>query len=73
MLTVFFRAEQVRAWTDAAASDTKAFAAWHAGLLARGVYWPPSQFEAAFVSAAHSPDDIAKTVDAASESFGLLK
>jgi glutamate-1-semialdehyde 2,1-aminomutase len=73
MLTVFFRAEQVRAWGDAAASDTKAFAGWHTGLLARGVYWPPSQFEAAFVSAAHSPDDIAKTVDAASESFGSLK
>jgi glutamate-1-semialdehyde 2,1-aminomutase len=73
MLTVFFRAEPVRAWADAAASDTKAFAVWHAGLLARGVYWPPSQFEAAFVSAAHSPDDVAKTVEAASESFGLLK
>ena len=73
MLTVFFRAEPVRAWTDAVASDTKAFAVWHAGLLARGVYWPPSQFEAAFVSAAHSPDDIAKTVEAASQSFGLIK
>ncbi len=73
MLTVFFRAEAVRAWADASASDTKAFALWHGGLLARGIYWPPSQFEAAFVSAAHSPDDIAKTVHAASESFAALR
>src|SRR5258708_7899142 len=43
MLTLFFRAAPVRSWTDAAACDTKRFAAWHAGLLSRGVYWPPSQ------------------------------
>jgi glutamate-1-semialdehyde 2,1-aminomutase len=73
MLTVFFRSEPVRNWSDASASETKAFAAWHAGLLSRGVYWPPSQFEAAFVGAAHSPDDIAKTVDAAADSFAAAK
>jgi glutamate-1-semialdehyde 2,1-aminomutase len=73
MLTVFFRAEPVRSWSDAAASDTKRFGAWHAALLAGGVYWPPSQFEAAFVSAAHDEDDIAKTLDVASAAFAKAK
>jgi glutamate-1-semialdehyde 2,1-aminomutase len=66
MLTVFFRSGPVKSWTDALQSDTRRFAAWHSGLRTRGVYWPPSQFEAAFVSAAHSEDDIARTVEAAS-------
>jgi glutamate-1-semialdehyde 2,1-aminomutase len=69
MLTVFFRSEPVRSWNDAASCDTKKFAAWHGGLLSRGVYWPPSQFEAAFVSAAHGADEVAKTVEAASLAF----
>jgi glutamate-1-semialdehyde 2,1-aminomutase len=72
MLTVFFRKAPVRAWTDAASCDTKQFASWHGGLLSRGVYWPPSQFEAAFVSAAHGPDDITRTVDAAALAFRAL-
>jgi glutamate-1-semialdehyde 2,1-aminomutase len=72
MLTVFFRKDPVRAWTDAASCDTKKFASWHGGLLSRGVYWPPSQFEAAFVSAAHGPEDIARTVDAAALAFRSL-
>ncbi|MCA9530562.1 MAG: glutamate-1-semialdehyde 2,1-aminomutase [Myxococcales bacterium] len=57
MLTAFFRTGAVRCWDDAAATDREAFARWHAALLAAGVYWPPSQFEAAFVSLAH--DDAA--------------
>ncbi|HEX9296536.1 MAG TPA: glutamate-1-semialdehyde 2,1-aminomutase [Polyangiaceae bacterium] len=69
MLTVFFCPRPVCKWADAATCDTKRFAAWHRGLLARGVYWPPSQFEAAFVSAAHGPDDIQKTVEAAALAF----
>jgi glutamate-1-semialdehyde 2,1-aminomutase len=73
MLTVFFRSEPVRSWSDAAASDTKRFAAWHAALLAGGVYWPPSQFEAAFVSAAHDADDVAKTLDVATAAFAKAK
>jgi glutamate-1-semialdehyde 2,1-aminomutase len=73
MLTVFFRREPVRSWQDAAQCDTKKFAAWHAGLLARGVYWPPSQFEAAFVGAAHTGDDVARTVDAATRAFESIK
>jgi glutamate-1-semialdehyde 2,1-aminomutase len=73
MLTVFFRREPVRSWSDAAASDTKQFAAWHSALLAGGIYWPPSQFEAAFVSAAHDADDIARTLDVASTAFAKVK
>jgi glutamate-1-semialdehyde 2,1-aminomutase len=64
MLTVFFRAEPVRSYRDASASDTARFARWHGALLARGVYWPPSQFEAAFISAAHTEEDIDQTVAA---------
>jgi glutamate-1-semialdehyde 2,1-aminomutase len=65
MLTLFFHRGPVRSWTDAAASDRERFAHFHRGLLARGVYFPPSQFEAAFVSAAHSDDDVERTLEAA--------
>jgi len=65
MLTLFFHRGPVRSWTDAAESDRERFGRFHRGLLARGVYFPPSQFEAAFVSAAHSDDDIDRAVDAA--------
>jgi glutamate-1-semialdehyde 2,1-aminomutase len=65
MITLFFREGPVRSWDDAASCDTKRFASWHRGLLARGVYWPPSQFEAAFLSGAHTEADVARTVDAA--------
>jgi len=65
MLTVFFHRGPVRSWTDAAESDRERFGRFHRGLSARGVYFPPSQFEAAFVSAAHSEDDIDRTIEAA--------
>src|SRR5450432_1698252 len=65
MLTLFFHRGPVRSWLDAAASDTKRFGVWHRGLIARGVYWPPSQFEAAFISLAHTEADIDQTVEAA--------
>ena len=69
MLTLFFHRGPVRSWLDAAASDTKRFGTWHRGLVTRGVYWPPSQFEAAFISLAHSEQDIDQTIEAA---FGAL-
>ncbi len=53
MLTVFFTDRKVRSFSDATSSDTKAFGRWHAAMLEAGVYWPPSQYEAAFVSLAH--------------------
>jgi glutamate-1-semialdehyde 2,1-aminomutase len=65
MITLFFREGKVRSWAEAAGCDTKRFAAFHAGLIQRGIYWPPSQFEAAFLSAAHTEADIERTVAAA--------
>ena len=69
MITLFFHDGPVQNWTDAAASDRERFARWHQGLLERGIYWPPSQFEAAFVSAAHTDADIDRTIQAAREAL----
>ena len=69
MVTLFFARGPVKSWADATTSDTKAFARWHGGMLERGVYWPPSQFEAAFVSAAHSEEDVDATISAADQSL----
>jgi glutamate-1-semialdehyde 2,1-aminomutase len=69
MMTLFFTKGPVRSWVDAKACDTPAFARWHSRMLAAGVYWPPSQFEAAFVSGAHGERDIDETVRAAAEAL----
>jgi glutamate-1-semialdehyde 2,1-aminomutase len=69
MLTLFFHDGPVRSWQDAARSDTARFGAWHQGLLQRGIYWPPSQYETAFLSLAHTAADIDRTVLAARESL----
>jgi glutamate-1-semialdehyde 2,1-aminomutase len=69
MITLFFTPGPVRSWDDARSCDTKLFARWHGGLLDRGVYWPPSQFEAAFFGAAHTEADIDVTVQAAHEAM----
>jgi glutamate-1-semialdehyde 2,1-aminomutase len=65
MFTLFFNASPVRNYVQAAASDRERFARFHRSMLERGIYWPPSQLEAAFVSAAHTEEDIALTVLAA--------
>ena len=70
MLTLFFHRGPVRSWLDAAACDTQRFGTWHRGLVTRGVYWPPSQFEAAFISLAHTEADIDATVEAALGALG---
>jgi glutamate-1-semialdehyde 2,1-aminomutase len=62
MLTVFFHDGPVRSWTDAVKCDTKRFGAVHGRLIERGIYWPPSQFEAAFISAAHTDEDLDATI-----------
>jgi glutamate-1-semialdehyde 2,1-aminomutase len=62
MLTLFFHDGPVKSWNEAKAADTRRFASFHHGLTERGVYWPPSQFEAAFVSLAHTDSDIEQTV-----------
>ena len=70
MLTLFFHRGPVRSWLDASASDTQRFGTWHRGLVTRGVYWPPSQFEAAFISLAHTEQNIDTTIAAALASLG---
>jgi glutamate-1-semialdehyde 2,1-aminomutase len=64
MLTPFFRDGAVCSWTDAAKSDTARFGAFHRALLARGVYWPASQYEAGFLSAAHDEGTLERTAAA---------
>jgi glutamate-1-semialdehyde 2,1-aminomutase len=69
MLTPFFTASPVRDYTTARQADTKAYARFFHGLLSRGVYAPPSQFEAWFLSAAHTAKDVDRTIAAASLAF----
>jgi len=69
LLTVFFSEQPVHDYAGATACDTDAYAAWCRGLLARGVYPPPSQFEAWFPSLVHTEADVQRTVDAAAEAF----
>jgi len=70
MLTPFFADGPVTDYASATASDTARYAAFARGLLARGVYPPPSQFEAWFFSLAHSGEDLARTTDVLAEAAG---
>jgi len=65
----FFTRGPVRNYQDAASSDTKLFAEFHRRMLGRGVYLAPSQFEAFFVSAAHTGEDVEHIIGAAGESL----
>jgi len=65
MITPFFTGERVHDFRTALTADSAAFGVFFREMLARGIYLPPSQFEAWFISGAHTPRDIAKTVDAA--------
>ena len=67
MLTTFFTPGPVRNYEEARASDTARFAGFFQGMLRRGIYLAPSQFEAAFLSAAHTEEDIENTLSAARE------
>jgi glutamate-1-semialdehyde 2,1-aminomutase len=69
LLTPFFTAEPVRDYASATRADTGAYAKFFRGMLSRGVYPPPSQFEAWFLSAAHSVKDVDRTVAAAREAM----
>ena len=69
MFTAFFTSTPVIDYASARRSDTKAFGCFFRALLDRGVYFPPSQFEAAFVSGAHSTEDVARTVEVAREAL----
>lgn len=72
MFCAFFSKEPVYDWTSAAACDTKAFAKYFRMMLNEGIYLAPSQFETAFVSIAHSTDDLDKTIAAAAKAFKSL-
>jgi glutamate-1-semialdehyde 2,1-aminomutase len=64
MLTPFLGVDAVRDYDGARRADTTRFARVHAAWLDAGVLWPPSQFEAAFLSTAHSDADVDRVVDA---------
>jgi glutamate-1-semialdehyde 2,1-aminomutase len=69
MFTWFFQPGEVHDWDTAAKSDTARFGNFYRSMLERGIYLPPSQFEAVFVGAAHSEEDINRTVEAAEASL----
>jgi glutamate-1-semialdehyde 2,1-aminomutase len=72
LITVFFSERPVACFEDARACDLEAYGAWCRELLSRGVYPPPSQFEAWFPSLAHSPAQIERTLEAAAAAFACL-
>jgi glutamate-1-semialdehyde 2,1-aminomutase len=65
LLTPFFTAAPVRDYDSALSANTNAYARFFHGMLSRGVYPPPSQFEAWFLSAAHTDRHLKQTIDAA--------
>jgi glutamate-1-semialdehyde 2,1-aminomutase len=72
MFTWFFQEGPVTDWPSAAKSNTKAFGKFHRAMLDAGVWLPPSQFEAAFLSIAHTEDDVRATVEAARKAFSSV-
>ena len=73
MFTWFFAKGPVTDWTSAAKCDTEAFGRFFRGMLENGIYLPPSQFEAAFLGAAHSARDIEQTIAAAKQAFAAVE
>jgi glutamate-1-semialdehyde 2,1-aminomutase len=72
MFTWFFTKGPVTGWTSAAKSDTAAFARFFRAMLENGIYLPPSQFEAAFLSATHTEQDVQQTIAAAKQAFAAV-
>jgi glutamate-1-semialdehyde 2,1-aminomutase len=72
MFTWFFTPGPVTDWNSAAKADTEAFGRFFRSMLDAGVYLPPSQFEAAFLSAAHTEEDVQQTIAAAKQAFALV-
>jgi len=71
MMTWFFTDQPVTDYESAKKSDVKRFGKFFHAMLERGIYLPPSQYEAMFVSAAHTEADIERTIEAARESFAI--
>jgi glutamate-1-semialdehyde 2,1-aminomutase len=72
LLTPFFTSQPVRDFQSALTADTDAYGRFFRGMLARGIYPPPSQFEAWFLSAAHTERDVDKTIKAARDTLTAL-
>ncbi|HXS18081.1 MAG TPA: aspartate aminotransferase family protein, partial [Polyangiaceae bacterium] len=62
MITLFFARGPINSWDEAKACDTQRFGRFHQQLTAQGIYWPPAQFEAAFISTCHTETDIDDTL-----------
>jgi glutamate-1-semialdehyde 2,1-aminomutase len=69
MMTLFFNPGPVTGWTSVAESDREGFSNFFHRMLDQGIYLPPSPFEAMFVSAAHTDDDVERTVEAATNAL----
>ncbi len=72
MICAFFTDKEVQDWDSASTCDTGAFATYFRAMLAEGIYLAPSQFETAFVSIAHSSEELDRTIAAAGRCFRLL-
>jgi glutamate-1-semialdehyde 2,1-aminomutase len=72
MFTWFFTKGPVTDWTSAEKCDTKAFGNFFRAMLENGIYLPPSQFEAAFMGAAHTEKDVQQTIAAAKQAFAAV-
>ncbi len=73
MFTWFFTKGPVTDWDSASKSNTEAFGIFFRSMLDRGVYLPPSQYEAAFLGAAHTEEDVQRTIATAKQAFEALK
>jgi glutamate-1-semialdehyde 2,1-aminomutase len=72
MFTWFFTPGPVTDWESASKSDAEAFGRFFRNMLDGGVYLPPSPYEAAFLSAAHTEEDVHKTIAAANQAFATV-
>jgi glutamate-1-semialdehyde 2,1-aminomutase len=72
MFTWFFAPGPVTDWTSAAKCDTEAFGRFFRAMIENGIYLPPSQFEAAFMGAAHTEGDVQQTIGAAKQAFATV-
>src|ERR1700731_3207166 len=72
MFTWFFTPGPVTNWDSASKSDTEAFGRFFRAMLESGIYLPPSQFEAAFLSAVHTEEDVHRTIDVAKQAFASV-
>jgi glutamate-1-semialdehyde 2,1-aminomutase len=73
MFTWFFQNGPVTDWDSASKSDTEAFGKFLRAMLDQGVYLPPSQYEAAFMGASHTEEDVQRTIGAAKLAFAGMK